>query len=107
MKCSYYKENGCCSKGNNPYDKSDMGECIYGNGVITTNAAINCSESKKQSVTLLEREEKTLWKGKYLAMKEIAEYFMEQIEGGACELIEDQDKLEEMQEKFYELISEE
>lgn len=47
MKCSYYREKGYCSKGNDPVDKSDMGDCIYLNGEITDKASIHCSEGKK------------------------------------------------------------
>lgn len=43
---------------------------------------------------------------KYVAMKKIAEYLMQQCELGAREFIEDQDKFEDIQEKFYELINE-
>lgn len=47
MKCNYYRETGYCSKGNDQYNKNDMGECIYENGEITAHAAIHCSEGKK------------------------------------------------------------
>lgn len=53
MKCKYYKENsikgleGLCSKGNHPYDTSEMGECIYNNGEVSDKSVIHCSEGKK------------------------------------------------------------
>jgi hypothetical protein len=47
MKCKYYRKKGYCSKGNDPIDKSNMGDCIYRNGLITEKANIHCSEGKK------------------------------------------------------------
>ena len=48
MKCNYYIEKGCCSKGNDPIDKSQMGDCLYKDGEITEKAIIHCSEGEKQ-----------------------------------------------------------
>lgn len=53
MKCKYARENPIkglnylCSKNNHPYDISEMGDCIYGNGKITKKASIHCSEGKE------------------------------------------------------------
>lgn len=47
MKCEYYREKGYCSKGNDSTDTSNMGDCIYKDGIITLSASIHCSEGKK------------------------------------------------------------
>lgn len=55
MKCSYYREKGYYSKGNNPIDKSDMGECVYKNGEITDKVSIHCSEVKNYMEEILKK----------------------------------------------------
>lgn len=52
-----------------------------------------------------EREEKTLWKGKYLEMKRLAQSFLEECEY-SYEFLKDQEKFNEDSSKFYKLMME-
>lgn len=44
-RCQYYRDLGECAKNNN---ENDLGECVYGDGIIRENTVIHCSEGREK-----------------------------------------------------------